>query len=92
MDVFDTMNISEEEKAKRRQLVASYVGQQEYMMRRIARNERRIARKAKHVHKEPYGDIKYCWGMLAAWQKRIDRVKSGESLEQITGKKLTKNG
>lgn len=92
MDVFDTMNISEEEKAKRRQLVASYVGQQEYMMRRIARNERRIARKAKHIKREPEGDKRYCWSMIAAWQKRIDRVKSGEPLDQITGKKLTKNG
>lgn len=77
---------------KRRQLIQSYVGQQEYMFRRIARNERRISRKAKHVKREPIGDIKYCWSMVSAWQKRIDRVKSGELLENITGKKLTKNG
>lgn len=92
MDVFDTINIPEEEKQKRRQLVASYVGQQEYMFRRIARNERRISRKAKHIKREPQGDIKYCWMMIASWQKRINRVKSGEPLENIVGKKLTKNG
>ena len=77
---------------KRRQLIQSYVGQQEYMFRRLARNERRISRKAKHVKREPNGDIKYCWVMIASWQKRIDRVKSGENLDNITGKKLTKNG
>lgn len=77
---------------KRRQLIQSYVGQQEYMFRRLARNERRISRKAKHIKREPTGDIKYCWGMIASWQKRIDRVKSGEDLNNITGKKLTKNG
>lgn len=77
---------------KRRQLIQSYVGQQEYMFRRLARNERRISRKAKHVHIPPAQDIPYCWGMIASWQKRIDRVKSGEDLNNITGKKLTKNG
>ncbi len=77
---------------KRRQLIQSYVGQQEYMFRRLARNERRISRKAKHVHIPPEKDIPYCWSMISAWQKRIDRVKSGEDLDNITGKKLTKNG
>lgn len=91
-DIFDTMDMPEEEKQKRRQLVASYVGQQEYMFRRIARNERRISRKAKHVKREPNGDVRYCWSMIERWQKRINRVKSGEPLDQITGKKLTKEG
>lgn len=92
MDVFDTMNIPEEEKQKRRQLVASYVGQQEYMFRRIARNERRISRRAKHVKIPPEKDLPFCWETIRRWQLRIDRVKSGESLENIVGKKLTKNG
>lgn len=92
MDVFDTINIPEEEKQKRRQLVASYVGQQEYMFRRIARNERRISRKAKHVKREPTGDISWAWTMIQRWQKRIDRVKSGENLDHFVGKKLTKEG
>lgn len=77
---------------KRRQLIQSYVGQQEYMFRRLARNERRISRKAKHIKIPPERDIPYCWSMVSAWQKRIDRVKSGEDLDNITGKKLTKNG
>ena len=77
---------------KRRQLIQSYVGQQEYMFRRLARNERRISRKAKHIKIPPERDIPYCWSMISAWQKRIDRVKSGEALDNITGKKLTKNG
>lgn len=77
---------------KRRQLIQSYVGQQEYMFRRIARNERRISRKAKHVHIPPEVDLSFCWEMIQRWQKRIDRVKSGENLDNITGKKLTKNG
>lgn len=77
---------------KRRQLIQSYVGQQEYMFRRLARNERRISRKAKHIKIPPEQDIPYCWSMVSAWQKRIDRVKSGEDLDNITGKKLTKNG
>ena len=77
---------------KRRQLIQSYVGQQEYMFRRIARNERRISRKAKHIKREPYGDIKFCWNMVERWQKRIERVKSGENLESLIGKKLTKEG
>lgn len=92
MDVFDTMNIPEEEKQKRRQLVASYVGQQEYMFRRIARNERRISRRAKHVKIPPEKDLPFCWEKIRCWQLRIDRVKSGEPLENIVGKKLTKNG
>ena len=77
---------------KRRQLIQSQVGQQEYMFRRLARNERRISRKAKHIKIPPERDIPYCWSMVSAWQKRIDRVKSGEDLDNITGKKLTKNG
>lgn len=77
---------------KRRQLIQSYVGQQEYMFRRIARNERRISRKAKHIKREPYEDIKFCWNMVERWQKRIERVKSGENLENFVGKKLTKEG
>ena len=77
---------------KRRQLIQSYVGQQEYMFRRMACNERRISRKAKHIKIPPERDIPYCWSMVSAWQKRIDRVKSGEDLDNITGKKLTKNG
>lgn len=92
MDVFDTMNIPEEEKQKRRQLVASYVGQQEYMFRRIARNERRISRRAKHVKIPPEKDLPFCWESIRRWQLRIERVKSGEPLENIIGKKLTKNG
>lgn len=92
MDVFDTMNIPEEEKQKRRQLVASYVGQQEYMFRRIARNERRISRRAKHVKIPPEKDLPFCWESIRRWQLRIERVKSGEPLENIVGKKLTKNG
>lgn len=92
MDVFDTMNIPEEEKQKRRQLVASYVGQQEYMFRRIARNERRISRRARHVKIPPEKDLPFCWESIRRWQLRIDRVKSGEPLENIVGKKLTKNG
>ena len=77
---------------KRRQLIQSYVGQQEYMFRRIARNERRISRKAKHIKREPYEDIKFCWNMVERWQKRIERVKSGENLENFIRKKLTKEG
>ncbi len=92
MDVFDTMNIPEEEKQKRRQLVASYVGQQEYMFRRIARNERRISRRAKHVKIPPEKDLPFCWESIRRWQLRIERVKSGEPLENIVGRKLTKNG
>lgn len=92
MDVFDTMNIPEEEKQKRRQLVASYVGQQEYMFRRIARNERRISRRAKHVKIPPEKDLPFCWESIRRWQLRIERVKLGEPLENIVGKKLTKNG
>lgn len=92
MDVFDTMNIPEEEKQKRRQLVASYVGQQEYMFRRIARNERRISRRAKHVKIPPEKDLPFCWESIRRWQLRIERVKSGEPLENIVGRKLTKDG
>lgn len=92
MDVFDTMNIPEEEKQKRRQLVASYVGQQEYMFRRIARNERRISRRAKHVKIPPEKDLPFCWESIRRWQLRIKRVKSGEPLENIVGRKLTKDG
>lgn len=92
MDVFDTMNIPEEEKQKRRQLVASYVGQQEYMFRRVARNERRISRRAKHVKIPPEKDLPFCWESIRRWQLRIERVKSGEPLENIVGRKLTKNG
>lgn len=92
MDIFDTMNIPEEEKQKRRQLVASYVGQQEYMFRRIARNERRISRRAKHVKIPPEKDLPFCWESIRRWQLRIERVKSGEPLENIVGRKLTKDG
>lgn len=92
MDVFDTMNIPEEEKQKRRQLIASYVGQQEYMFRRIARNERRISRRAKHVKISPEKDLPFCWESIRRWQLRIERVKSGEPLENIVGRKLTKDG
>lgn len=92
MDVFDTMSIPEEEKQKRRQLVASYVGQQEYMFRRIARNERRISRRAKHVKIPPEKDLPFCWESIRRWQLRIERVKSGENLDHFVGKKLTKEG
>lgn len=77
---------------KRAQLIKSYQGQIEYMYRRIGRNERRLARHAKHVKREPNVDIAWCHEMIRRWNLRIARVKSGEPLENITGKKLTKNG
>lgn len=77
---------------KRAQLIKSYEGQIEYMYRRIGRNERRIARHAKHVKREPNADIAWCHEMIRRWSLRIARVKSGEPLENIAGTKLTKNG
>lgn len=77
---------------KRSQLIKSYEGQIFYMYRRIGRNERRIARHAKHVKREPNADIAWCHEMIRRWNLRIARVKSGEPLENIAGTKLTKNG
>lgn len=77
---------------KRANLIKSYEGQIRYMYKRIGRNERRIARKAKHVKKDPHEDIAWCHQMIDNWTKRINRVKSGEPLENICRKKLTKNG
>lgn len=77
---------------KRRNLIKSYEGQIEYLQRRIGRNERRMARRCKHIKREPFGDIAWCNEMIRRWNLRIDRVRSGESLDNICGTKLTENG
>lgn len=77
---------------KRANLIKSYEGQIAYMHKRIGRNERRLARHAKHVKREPHADIEWCKEMIRRWNLRIERVKSGEPLENICGTKLTKNG
>lgn len=77
---------------KRRNLIKSYEGQIEYLQRRMGRNERRMARRCKHIKREPFGDIAWCVEMIRRWNLRIDRVRSGEPLENICGTKLTEEG
>lgn len=73
---------------KRYNLVKSYLGQWNYCI--CKRVEQNIKRRDTHrrVKRDPDLMIQHAYDLADAWQERIDRVLSGEPLENFVGKKL----
>lgn len=73
---------------KRVNLVKSYLGQWNYCI--CKRVEQNIKRRDTHrrVKRDPDLMIQHAYDLADAWQERIDRVLSGEPLENFVGKKL----
>lgn len=70
-------------------LIKGYEGQIRYCYKRIAKDERNIAKK-RRVKRDPYKDIEHCKWLIDKWQERIDKCKNGEPLDFL-GKSLRKD-
>lgn len=76
---------------KRISLIKSYEGQIVRCLRHIERDKRRIASN-RLVKKDPAGNIIHEQWLISKWQERIDRVKSGEPLENFVGTRFSREG
>ena len=78
---------------RREQLIKSYEGQIAYCLKRIIKDEKKLASKKKHkwwTDAEMHADITKMNKNIEEWQRRIDACRNGEPLTFL-GKKLGKD-
>lgn len=78
-----------EEQTRREQLIRGYEGQVQYCYRRIAREERKLARKKNEpCYPKIRANIKHYTELAEAWKRRIELCRSGAPFEEFLKKKV----